>query len=385
LRFFNLSKKINTMNVIKTTAIASALLTVTACDQPVDTKQQFIERQLAEFILPLHQQFTDQSQLFITSSQQFCQQPNQQQLLLVQQQWLATMQAWQQLQSINFGPITVDNQAWKMQFWPDKKNLIKQKTLKLLRTDDTIDVHKIEHSSVVVQGLSAAEYLLFDEQQLADDETILSSYDNGSKMASRRCDLLTAISQHSLNIAGFLQQQWGSNAEGYGAVYSQPNIDNIAYPDQDQAITSIIQSIVSSLEVIQKNKLGGPLGYNNKKSIPRPYLAEAWRSQQSLSLIKANLTAAELFLTNPNSGLFLLMADSQQASSLIPLVKQQLHDTQAALAAIEQPLAKAVSDPADIERVITLYSENQTLLRLLKTDVVTALGLTLGFNSNDGD
>ena len=66
-------------------------------------------------------------------------------------------------------------------------------------------------------------------------------------------------------------------------------------------------------------------------------------------------------------------------------MKQQLHDTQAALAAIEQPLAKAVSDPADIERVITLYSENQTLLRLLKTDVVTALGLTLGFNSNDGD
>ncbi|CAH0990345.1 hypothetical protein SIN8267_00437 [Sinobacterium norvegicum] len=373
------------MNTIKKTLLTGVITFLAACEQPADQKQLFLEQQLDSFILPLHQQLSLQSQHFINQSTQFCQQPNQQHLQQVQLQWLATMKAWQQVQSINFGPITDDNQAWKMQFWPDKKNLIKQKTVKLLRSEDTINVDKIEQSSVVIQGLSAAEYLLFDQQQLVEQQTILSSFDDNSRNAQRRCQMLTAISQHSFNVAEFLQQQWGSSTQGYGAVFINPNSDNLEFASQNESIASLIQSIVSSLEVIQKNKLGGPLGYNNKKSIPRPYLAEAWRSQQSLLLIAANLSAVERFLTDQNAGLFQLMADNTQAKTLIPALQQKLKATKQALNDIDQPLFTAVTHEASKSQVETLYKQNQSLLRLIKHDVVTSLGLTLGFNANDGD
>jgi predicted lipoprotein len=46
--------------------------------------------------------------------------------------WRTTMDAWQSVQWIKFGPITEDSREWQIQFWPDQKNIIGRKVNALL-------------------------------------------------------------------------------------------------------------------------------------------------------------------------------------------------------------------------------------------------------------
>ena len=59
-------------------------------------------------------------------------------------QWKNTMQAWQRIQWVNFGPITENSREWQIQFWPDRNNIVGQKIKFLLEQDgiDTADLDR---------------------------------------------------------------------------------------------------------------------------------------------------------------------------------------------------------------------------------------------------
>ena len=105
--------------------------------------------------------------------------------------YLHAQKAWAELQPLLIGPLAEGNRSWQVQFWPDKKNLVGRQVEQLVIAQPQIDAAALAKSSVVVQGLSAYEYILFDSKiDLADEAT-----------KARYCPLLSALGERQNQLA----------------------------------------------------------------------------------------------------------------------------------------------------------------------------------------
>jgi predicted lipoprotein len=332
-------------------------------------------------IVPGYQQFAESSSQLSRAASQFCAAPvqNSEELSTLRDAWRHTALSWAAVQNLQFGPLLEDNQAWKIQFWPDKKNLIARKVESLLRSDSPLDREKIDKASVVVQGLSSLEYLLFDSSAGQ-----IQRYQD--KTSHRRCDMLTAVSQHLQGVASGLYDAWRSDDGDYTSHFTHTGKDNPEYPDDSVAMANLVDSLVAGVELIERDKLARPLGLDNDSGQAQVYLLEWWRSQYSKEMIIANLIALQtLFRAGDGYGLDDYLSGQKQHSDLSLAIDEGF--VRAINSAHNQPgsLFIAATSPEHRPKLEALYSDIRTLANLLKNELPEALGISLGFNSKDGD
>lgn len=358
--------------VIILSLLATTLLS--ACGKPPE--QAMLDDTGREVILPLHERFLSESLTLSQHAQQFCSQDqrNATDLAAMRSKWLAAMNAWEGIQNIQFGPVTEDNQAWKIQFWPDRKNLIARKTEQFVRRDDAISLPALQQASVVIQGLSAIEYLLYDKPA----DALLGG------VPGHYCEHLSAAAQNLHQVAERLYQGWHPKGENYLGHWASPGEDNLDFPDANASVSAIIETLVYGVERIKRDKLQRPLGLEAGGQ-PNPYLLEWWRSQQSREAILINLHSLQLLYGAGDSvGLADLLAE-RGAGELANRITEDFDLAISAIASLETSLFQNHADPAAQEALRELHDVLGRLLSALKREVPAALKITLGFNSNDGD
>lgn len=341
-------------------------LLLSACAK--DPAQEALSLTVDNAILPLYQQFTGATEKLLADNEQYCKRPDTDGLTIIQNQWRETMSSWQSAQVIAFGPIAEDNQAWHLQFWPDKKNLTARKVEALLDSEQAIDTTALKKAGVIVQGLTAMEYLLFDPasntvEQLAQ---------------TRRCQLLVEQARQIHSVANRVFDSWRS---GYARQFSNPGEDNPEFKDSASALGALVDALVLEAELVGRRKLEEPLGLSGRVKIPQPYAAESWRSGHSLANIAANLQGIETVF---NAGLAQYLHEKGEAA-LVQNIQAQLTTATGLLTALKQPLFEAVHNEEQHQALTALHSEIVRLIALLKRELPPAIGVTLGFNSNDGD
>lgn len=352
--------------------VALAVL-LAACGRSVE--QQMLLDTGEKVILPLHESFLANSLALSQSVERFCArtQRNTADLAALRDRWIAAMNAWEGIQNIQFGPVTEDNHAWKVQFWPDRKNLIARKTQQFVKRDD-ISLATLQEASVVIQGLSAIEYLLYDTPA----ETLLQDKDAGR----RYCEHLHAAALNLHEVADRLYRGWHPASGNFLAVWTQPGPDNIHYPDAATSTAALIETLVYGLEVIRRDKLERPLALATQGQ-PNSYLLEWWRSRQSLPAILINLRSLQqLFNAGGGTGLNTLLVERGNRQ-LAGDINRQFDQALSLGAAIEGIDAPSRGDtPLALRQLYELLGK---LLSHIKHDVPAALNITLGFNANDGD
>lgn len=368
--------------------LAAALAsTLTYLSKPASDKQDLerqVARDLAEnTITHFHQQFAISTKALSASSQTFCLNPNETTLQVAQEQWKLAMSDWQAVKIINFGPIKVNNLSWRLQFWPDKKNLVGRKIKSLLKSEDIIDKAGLKESSVVIQGLSALEYLLFDRTGGK-----LSHYQTAGK-GPRQCDLLQTVASLTQQTAEQLASAWQADAE-YSSNFinttaTESEADDTEIATGTPPITLLIESVLANLETLKNDKLGAPLGLKSATGKTNAFLAEAWRSQYSLPLVSANLRSVRQLLVNGELlGLTdFLIANDQQA--LAARLLTQLDAAQITLNSVRKPLTEAINHDESRQALSKAHADLAMLINTLKRDIPIALNISLGFNDNDGD
>lgn len=350
-------------------ALCIAVLMV-ACKQDVPEQQRW-QATVTQQIVTHHNTLTRLSQKQREQAESFCEAPSESGLLKLQNRWLDTMAAWQQLQWVRFGPVTRNNEAWKLQFWPDKKNIVQRKVQTLLRGQEPITAGSLSQASVVVQGFSAQELLLFDP-----------AFAQVEKFAGRQCDLLLASSRLTARVARGLAEDWKDKAwlEEWFNPAPRPGI-TAAQMRNGQ----ILEALLAQVEVIKNDKLGEPMGLKTRDKKPNGYFAESWRSRSSLANIRHNLKAVQQTVSpDEGYGLFLYLKDQEQDKVAEDLIIQ-MDNLHLALQQIQAPLNNAVTDPQQQPALQAAHRSAGTLASFLKQKVAPVLGVTLGFNSNDGD
>lgn len=353
---------------------------LSACSPPPE--QQAIKGMVEHNILPAYRQFATASSELYSQTQAFCDAPNAENYRATQEAWRQAVLGWSAIQFLQFGPLMIDNQAWKIQFWPDKKNLIARKTEALLASDDSLDIARVDRASVVVQGLSAMEYLLFDK---AGGQHMRYNSDS-----PRPCQALVAIAGHLQQVASRLNHAWQPELNNYAAKLLSPGADNDEYPNREQVLVTLLDSLVYGVELIKRDKLERPLAIPGEGGFPQPYVLEWWRSQYSKEAIIANLQHLRtLYTAGQTFGIDDLIAHEQYADpphqALAAAITNQFDAALNKLAAFDTSLFSAPSDPELKQALLDIHSDITALVHLLEDELPKAMGLSLSFNANDGD
>lgn len=346
------------------TSLAALALGACSPSDPQATTSASIAKQV---ILPTYSRWVDADRQLAASALAFCE--GKADLASARADFLRAQKAWAELQPMLIGPLAEGNRSWQVQFWPDKKNLVGRQVEQLVTAQPQVSAEALAKSSVVVQGLSAYEYILFDAGIDMADATTKARY----------CPLLTAIGERQKALAEEILGSWNATD---GMLAQLSKFPNPRYADSHEAIAELLRVQVTALDTLKK-KLGTPLGRQTKGQ-PQPFQAEAWRSKESLNNLQAALSSAETLWNG---------VDNHGLKSLLPAEQKPLADkidaayaaSRALLAQLKPPLADLLASEEGRQQLNAFYDSLNVVHRLHEGELAKALGIALGFNANDGD
>lgn len=330
-------------------------LTLAACSDP----RQEVTTQLANQVLfSAHGQWQQSNSDLLGSTRAWC--DGVQELASLKKVFHRSQLAWSRLQPLMVGPLAEGNRSWQVQFWPDKRNMVARQTEALLDEFADLDQQQLEGASVVVQGLTAFEYVLFDDKVAIADNR------------ERYCPLLVGIARHQQTLSIEVLDLWQQPG---GMLEQLTTFPNDRYANADEALGGILRVQVTGVDTLKK-KLGTPMGRLNN-GVPQPYQAEAWRSRHSTENLLASLDGAQAVWERVRS----LVGDAQLVGDIDAAYKS-VRDK---LAALPAPLMEMVQDKANQPQLQSLYADLDALENLQQNDLARHLGIQIGFNANDGD
>ncbi len=272
-----------------------------------------------------------------------------------------TADAWSAVEFLHFGPAGVDFRFERLSYWPERKNAT-AKALTLLfarQADEGLGPEHFAGTSAAGQGLPALERLLFDEQA---QELLLAQDASGE----RRRQVSLAIARNIAIIAGQILAGWQDDPDSV-----LKKLDDLTYAQE--ATARIATDLLGLFQLMRDTKIEAPLGKSIESAKPR--LAEGWRSGRSIRAIAINLTtlrdAADIILAG-NTG------EISSPSVLKSAVK-------IANSLSSEDLSALVTSPKQRSDAVLLYDAVTSARDVSKLEIPNALGITIGFNSLDGD
>ncbi len=330
-----------------------------------------VNRVLADaVIMPAYERYHQAMQNLSPMIDTLCAAPGDQTLAASQVAFTESVQAWQQLQPVAFGPIEDQGLAARIHFWPDKHGTAGKQLSKLLARPDPLALEDgVAKKSAALQSLAALERVLFDHA----DEIVTED-------GAFACKLASAITDYQGVIADDILGAWQDSGGHYG-LFTDTADGNDAYYDHADATTDLFGALSTTLDGIVANKLERPLGKSLESA--KPKRAEGWRSGRSLANLIANLeTVRALYVED--GGLHVFLSEAGQ-EALDQTLRKGLDQTIDTADTIDLPLHEAVGSETARPKVEKLLQEVKSLRALLTGTLADAADLTIGFNKSDGD
>ena len=312
-------------------------------------------------VLPTYRSLAERTAELDLAARAYCARPSDLALAHLQAGYRGAFLAWQGAQHLRFGPVQYLSREYRFELWPDERGAVGRHLGQLL-DDPALQQpdFDISQKSVAVQGFSAMERLLFA----------------GTPPDTTACRLVVAIAANLRDMADGIVGDWSTGDTPYIRYFADPAPGNPLFANKAELAGRLLNSLHTELELIITQKLARPLDKGQEKA--RGKRAEGWRSQTGLPAIAANLGACHALYRQA-------FAPELADASPHPQIEAAFAQAGSTLEKLQMPLAEAVADPGQRALVEQLQAELSALKQLLARDLAAALGLSLGFNSLDGD
>jgi len=342
--------------------------------QPV-TRLDIVRSLITNHAAPGYRNFAAESARLAGTMAELCGAPGERRLDAARTGFRQTALAWEAVQHIRFGPAMVDDRHHRIEYWPDKHGQGDKQMRRLLADVSSlqIDGNGISGLSVALQGMTLLERILFGEDSAALGEP---ASDNAA-----RCKLGLAVGRNIAAMAKAIAEGWQKDYVARAA--------NLDEAEVAQVLKDFFSSFFEQIEIIIDLKIGGPLGKGPEAA--RPRFAEMWRSGLAERSIAVNLQALAEAYSGPKGGSTAGL-DAIASQSAIPetlgLDKSVIEGFAYGANYIEKHpelLGKPLATEAGW-KAASFLKLHLSGLRDHATDVLApSLGITLGFNSRDGD
>ncbi len=349
----------------KKTALAAGFAVLAAsATNAAESWNPTLDQIQSQFIIPKYDAMTQSAQQLAESVESLCATPDASHLAKSQEAFGANVADWQTIQWLNFGPVTYFMRYYAYEYWPDKKGVTQRQLRALSASPNMMEAPKFWSSaSIAVRGMTAIESLLFHP----DFDVVNRNSD---------CEVLEAVTRHHVTTSADVLKQW-QESQATDWVFAEEG-DNTSL--DHMVVEQFVQQWLEHMSVVKDAKLETPIGYNSR---PNLKLAEFYRSEQSLSSIQTNLKSYRVLYHSGSPSLYDTAITEQ--SELAMALENALADN--VKLALQLPDDYFTGDYSQEQRVnlakplVKSISNSQTQL----TNLVTALGFQIGFNSRDGD
>lgn len=281
------------------------------------------------------------------------------------------MDAWQTVGHIRFGPIMQEDRVYRVQFWPDKRNITSRHLAALLLNENAESRTRdgIVAASVAVQGFPALERILFETP---DDQPLTEA----------QCDLATSIALNLSTIAADVAAEWKGS---YRATMLNPGTENPDYLTEKEVLRKLQGSLSTGLQILVQAKLTPVLG--KSKASPKPRLAETWRSARMMKNVAINIdTLLRLYEGGDAHQIgfddVLLQRGGQEEHAVIAGgLTQAMNWAQE----LDQPINDLIANSSQYSKLSLIAGQLAAVRAEVDGPLVDALDLSLGFNALDGD
>lgn len=277
--------------------------------------------------------------------------------------------AWANAQLIKTGPITLFLRYDRFAYWPEARNATARALDQLLASGKPADLaaDSLAHDSVAGQGLTALERLLYDGDNPA------AALKAPGKDGAWRTQVGLGIARNLAAISRDVLKDWTAPDGVRAAIAANKGWKNL-FADGAEAARLLLTDLVAGFKLIHDVKLLPVLGANLAAAKPRS--AEAWRSGRTQRDIKLNLTSAQAM-----EKVFAATAPAAHRTKIDGLFATAIKAVDAAPA----DLGDAAADP----KRRPLVDAARVAIKAVQTEIAATLpgdvGVTLGFNSLDGD
>jgi uncharacterized protein len=284
----------------------------------------------------------------------------------------ATVESWSKVEIFRFGPINKEHRYERMFYWPDPKGIgLRQVKAALAKNDETVtQADRLVGKSVALQGLPALEYLLFGDGA----ETLA----RGDPEVGFRCSFAASVATNVDRIARGVAEEWRDGAE-YSKLFLSPGPDDPLYRAPKDVTLELYKAFTSGIELVRDQKLGKPLGTSAETA--RPRLAAFWRSGLTFPNMVGNLEGVRALFAE--GGFASVVAE--ESPGVEQSVLFDLDRVINVLRAADEPIAEAVRDPAQRNKLEALRVALKFARDTAATMIARGAGLSFGFNALDGD
>ena len=324
---------------------------IVAVDISPETAKTYLTHVADDIVIPAYADAAKQSDLLNELAQKHCTQApvSGDELQALRAQWLVLAQAWSSAEMVNFGPATASMSNLYINYYPDERGLVHSGVADLIAANPKLTPEQLAGESAIVQGVPGLEEALFANESLD---------------AGQCAYVISASSALSTRLKD-IEKNWQQNATDLLA------IDKTA--ESDRGLNQWINSLLSLIETMKSNAIDQPLGLTGKAKGHLP----AATAGQSRAIINAKLDTINKAMTDPVLTAILGSNDENKVSDNLSTA---LADTTALLAQMPEDLSEANKDDQQ-----ALYDHLTDVTRLIKRQLIPALGIRVGFNSTDGD
>lgn len=324
---------------------------ITAVDISADTEKTYLMHVANDIVIPAYADAAKQSDVLHDLAQKHCQQApvSGEKLQELRAQWLVLAQAWARAEMVNFGPATDSMSNLYINYYPDERGMVHSGVAELIAANPELTAEQLASESAIVQGVPGLEEAL---------------YANDSLDAGQCAYVISASSALSTRLKD-IEKNWQQNATQLLAM------DKTA--ESDQGLNQWFNALLSLVETMKSNAIEQPLGLAGKAKGHLP----AATAGQSRAIINAKLAALNDTLTDPVLTAILGTNDDNPVADNLSTA---LADATTLLAQMPEDLSTA--DKATQQE---LLNHMTTITRLIKRQLIPALGIRVGFNSTDGD
>lgn len=235
-----------------------------------------------------------------------------------------------------------------------------------IASTNPITKEAINIKPTTMRGLAAIEFLIFET---SPSETI-TAFSNDE----RRKNYLTVLGENLVDKFIVLDNIWST----YRNKFIENNETGI-----NGGVNMLVNQMNALLENIRRFKIGEPAGLEVTNS-PDATGLQAEKSEYSLALIEANIASIKRVYFDTEHSLDDYVNHITTSSTLNDKIEAQFTIIDEDIADLSNAALKdaITTQPKKVEK---LYNDIRALLVLVKTDVASALSVTITFTDNDGD
>ena len=352
--------------------LVAAVLASACAGATPPSRQDVIASLTDDLIVPRFQAVAGEMGELRDALNTMCANPNADTLNGARTAWREARAPWLRSQSMWFGPV-MDRRSRTLVDWSPIDPERIEATLAKRESVSANDVREFFGSTQ--RGLGAIEYVIF-----GDDAKILAALGDPTGI---RCQYVTALGDVVADeMSGVLDDWMGDGSDGGGYAGYFKGTASVALVDQ-QAIDEVVRTSVFITRSINDMRLGKALGADGGQ--PDPSAIPGAAGNNAL----ADLRNQALGMQDTYLG-----AGTERALGVSALVQGVSEDADermrghfsAVLEAIDglrEPLHTTLA--SDPEPARLAHQRMQELQRALNTEVVSLLGVTVGFADTDGD